>query len=173
VTSMAWYPYLVVLSGLIALVLMIYVFHRFKIGEMLDVIVFSKSSHVKLRSLTKISYKASLMSLALLVSTGLIMIFLGGYLYPVVNILLYTLIILSIATALSMSMFISLLFIDVFYMYFDMMRGIKDRSLRIKITLLTIILVIFLTFLGYNIYPFLEEIARHITETLFKTTAVS
>jgi uncharacterized membrane protein len=168
---MAGYPYLVALSGLIALVLMIYVFHRFKIGETLDVTAFPKSSH-KLRSLTKISYKASLIFLALLVSTGFIMIFLGGYLYSVANILLYTLIILSIATALSMSMFISLLFIDAFYMYFDMMRRIKDRSLRIKITLLTTILVIFLIFLGYNIYPFLGEIARHITETLFKTTAV-
>ena len=169
---MARCPYLVVLSSLIALVLMIYVFHKFKIGKMLDVIAFPKSSHVKLRSLTKISYKASLMFLALLVSTGFIMIFLGGYLYPVANILLYTYIILSIATALSMLMFISLLFIDAFYIYFDMMRGIKDRSLRIKVTLLTAILVIILVFLEYKIYTFLREIARHITETLFKTIAV-
>jgi len=169
---MVGYPYLIVFSGLIALVLMIYVFHRFKIGKMLDVIAFPKSSHVKLRSLTKISYKASLIFLALLVSTGFIMIFLCGYLYPVANILLYIFITLSIATASSMSMFISLLFIDVFYIYFDMMRRIKDRSLRIKVTLLTAILVIILVFLGYSIYTVLGEIARYVTETLFKTTAV-
>jgi len=169
---MAGYPYLVVLSGLIALVLMIYVFHRFKIGKTLDVIAFPKSSHVKLRFLTKISYKTSLIFLTLLVSTGFIMIFLDGYLHPVVNILLYIFIILSIATALSMSMFISLLFIDAFYIYFDIMRGIKDRSLRIKVTLLTTILVIILVFLGYSIYTVLGEITRYVTETFFKTTAV-
>jgi len=167
--------YIIILAGLIGLVLGVYVFRKSKTGEIFDMSVFSASSHTKFRSLAKISYKATLILLILFIVVSFIVIFFSGYLYSttIVYILMYVQAILSTAIASSALMFLSLLSADAFYGYYNVMRRVKDRSLKIKITLLTAIEVIVLVFIVYSIYPVLEDISRYVTSLIFKTTAVS
>ena len=158
--------YLVTLFWFIILILMIYAFHKIKKPTLIESI-FVKRFPTKIYSLTRISFKAILISLILLASINIIIILFASYLYFIANILVFTLFIISNATISSIIMFLSLIYATSVYRYYLFIREIENRSLKIKHILSTTIMIIVLSSIAYFIYLILEEIVRNAIKFFF------
>jgi hypothetical protein len=159
--------YLVVLFWFIILILMIYCFRNMKLPKFVESI-FVERSPVKIYSLTKISFKTSLISFILLASINIIIILFSSHLYSIANILVFTFIIILIVTISNIILFLSSIYTTAVYRYYLYIRGIENRSLKIKHILSTTAMIIVLSSIAYFIYLILEEIVEKTINFLFR-----
>jgi len=141
---------------LVGMALSVYVLRKIKAEDVIDRSVFPKSSHAKLRYLTKRLYKVSLNVSMLIVFIGFIIFFLSMYQHPVADVLAFIYFILIIVYLPVAVLLYSLLFANEIYKDYDVVRRSKDRSLKISFILYIIILIIVMIFIVYYVYPVLK-----------------